>query len=151
MVAVDGEKSVAKPAFHPVFTVSNIKNAIPLILNQTDDHYATWVEFFNIHVYAYNVRDHIEEKAVMASDVDQVTWDRLDALVKQWIYSTISPELAHTIMKPGASALDLWKRLREIFLDNRTRAVYLEEQFNNTRLSAFSNVTDYCAPAQKPS
>ncbi|KAI3782522.1 hypothetical protein L2E82_12572 [Cichorium intybus] len=145
-VAGDGDSSSSRPSFHPAFTVSNIKNAIPLILNQTDDHYASWVEFFNIHVCAYNVQDHIEEKATKPSDIDKATWDRLDALVKQWIYSTISPELAHTIMKPGAYALDLWKRLQEIFLDNRTtRAVYLEEKFNSTRLSAFSNVTDYCA------
>ncbi|KAL4563294.1 hypothetical protein LXL04_027334 [Taraxacum kok-saghyz] len=141
-----GEAENPKSTFHPAFTVNNIKNAIPLILNQSDDHYASWVEFFNIHVCAYNVRDHIDEKAARPTDVDKPTWDRLDALVKQWIYSTISPELGHTIMKPGASALDLWKRLQEIFLNNRhTRAVYLEEQFNNTRLSSFSNITDYCA------
>ncbi|KAI3509816.1 hypothetical protein L1887_25339 [Cichorium endivia] len=49
-------------------------------------------------------------------------------------------------MKVGASALDLWKSLQDIFLNNKTtRAVYLEEQFNNTRLASFSNVTEYCA------
>lgn len=135
-----------KTTFHPAFTVSNIRNAIPLTLNQTDDHYASWVEFFNIHVCAYNVKDHIDEKAPRPADVDNATWERLDALVKQWIYSTISPYLGHSIMKVGASALDLWKSLQDIFLNNKTtRVVYLEEQFNNTRLASFSNVTEYCA------
>ncbi|KAJ9564721.1 hypothetical protein OSB04_000687 [Centaurea solstitialis] len=145
MVTSSGDAN-SKPTFHPAFTVSNIRNAIPLMLNQTDDHYASWVEFFNIHVCAYNVRDHIDEKAPRPTDVDDATWDRLDALVKQWIYSTISPDLGHSIMKPGAKALDLWKSLQEIFLNNKTtRAVYLEEQFNNTRLASFANVTEYCA------
>ncbi|KAJ9545524.1 hypothetical protein OSB04_025231 [Centaurea solstitialis] len=145
MVSSGGEPN-PKPAFHPAFAVSIIRNAILLILNQTDDHYASWVEFFNIHVCAYNVSDHIDEKSPRPTDVDDATWDRLDALVKQWIYSTISPDLGHSIMKPGAKALDLWKSLQDIFLNNKTtRAVYLEEQFNNTRLASFSNVTEYCA------
>lgn len=63
------------------FTVSNIINVIPLILNQTDNHYASWVEFFNIHVCAYNVKDHMDEKVVKPSDVDKDTRDRLDARV----------------------------------------------------------------------
>lgn len=109
-------------AASPISAMSNIKNAIPLILNQTDDHYASWVVFFNIHVCTYNVKDHIDETLPKLSDIDKDTWDRLDALVKQW------------------------KRLQEIFLDNQTtRFVYLEKQFNNNRPSAFSNMTDYCA------
>ncbi|KAJ9554477.1 hypothetical protein OSB04_018522 [Centaurea solstitialis] len=58
----------------------------------------------------------------------------------------VSSELLHTIMKPGATAQELWKRLQEIFQDNKaTRAVYLEEQFNTTRLESFSNISDYSA------
>ncbi|XP_021740849.1 uncharacterized protein LOC110707145 [Chenopodium quinoa] len=73
------------------------------------------------------------------------TWKRLDAIVKQWIYGTISRDLAHTIMKPGASALELWTWLEEIFHDNKhTRAVYLEEQFANTKLEHYANMSDYC-------
>lgn len=68
------------------------------------------------------------------------------SIVKQWIYNAITLDLSHTIMKPSAYALDLWKRLQEIFQENRaTREVYLKEQFNNTRLVAFSNITYYCA------
>ncbi|KAL7590045.1 hypothetical protein Lser_V15G37543 [Lactuca serriola] len=110
-----GDTSIPKTNFQLAFIVSNIKNVIPLVLNQTNDHYASWVEFFNIHVCACNVKDHIDEEAAKPTDVDKTTWDHFDALVKQWIYSTISPELAHTIMKPVASALDLWKRLQENF------------------------------------
>ncbi|XP_021757586.1 uncharacterized protein LOC110722624 [Chenopodium quinoa] len=48
-------------------------------------------------------------------------------------------------MKPGATALELWTRLEEIFHDNKhTRAVYLEEQFAKTKLENFANMSDYC-------
>ncbi|XP_021764060.1 uncharacterized protein LOC110728694 [Chenopodium quinoa] len=48
-------------------------------------------------------------------------------------------------MKQGAFALELWSRLEEVFHDNKhTRAVYLEEKFNNTRLENFANMAAYC-------
>ena len=135
-----------KTNFHPAFGVNNIKNSIPLVLDQTDGQYASWVELFHIQACAYNLLDHIDPDTSRPDSVDDATWKRLDAIVKQWIYATISSDLLQIIMKPGASAQELWTRLAEIFQDNKaTRAVYLEEQFNNTRLNAFSNVADYCA------
>ncbi|XP_010669525.1 uncharacterized protein LOC104886736 [Beta vulgaris subsp. vulgaris] len=133
------------PSFYPTFAVSNIKNVIPLILDQEDNHYATWVEFFRIHVCAYNVRDHSNAPAPRHSTIDEPTWLRLDAIVDQWIYGTISKDLSQIIMKSDATAHELWPGLEEIFYDNKhTLAVYLEEQFNNTRLDQFSNISEYC-------
>lgn len=69
----------------------------------------------------------------------------LDVIVKLWIYGTISQDLAHTIMKPVTTTHELWKRPEELFHENKTtRALYLEDQFTNTRLTDFSNITDYC-------
>ena len=103
------------------------------------------MELFHIHACAYNVLDHIIANTTQPSSVDKPTWERLDAVVKQWIYDTISKDLLQTIMKPGATAKELWAHLEEIFQDNKhTRAVYLEEQFNTTRLENFSNMSDYC-------
>ncbi|KAJ9540484.1 hypothetical protein OSB04_026990 [Centaurea solstitialis] len=139
------DRTTPKSTFHPAFGVNNIKNSIPLTLNQTDDRYASWVELFHIHLCAYDVLDHIDPKTPTPTDIDKATWNRLDAIVKQWILATISPDLLQTIMKPGASAQELWNRLAEIFQDNRaTRAVYLEEQLNSTRMDAFSNAAEYC-------
>lgn len=113
-----------KMPFHLAFGVRNIKNSIPLMLDQTDDRYASWVELFHIHVCAYNVLDHIDPKTPTPFEIDKAIWTRLDAIVKQWIYSTISTDVLQTIMKPGATAQQLWKRLEEIFQDNKaTRAV----------------------------
>ncbi|KAL4558896.1 hypothetical protein LXL04_037101 [Taraxacum kok-saghyz] len=134
-----------KSPFHPAFTVTIVKNSIPILLDRTNSHYAAWVELFTIQACASNVLDHIDSKTPRPADIDNPTWTRLDAVVKQWIYSTISADLIQTIMKPGATAKELWDRLTEIFQDNKvTRVVYLEEQFNSTLLDAFSNVAEYC-------
>ncbi|XP_021728756.1 uncharacterized protein LOC110695839 [Chenopodium quinoa] len=134
----------SSPAFHPAYAVSNIKNLMPITLDQEESQYATWVELFRIHACAFNVLDHIDTTVDRPSDIDDFTWKRLDAIVKQWIYGTISKDLVNTIMKPGATALVLWKRLEELFYDNKhTRAVYLEEQFNTIRLENFANMSEY--------
>ncbi|KAJ9551616.1 hypothetical protein OSB04_015661 [Centaurea solstitialis] len=132
-------------SFQPAFVVSNIKTLIHILLDQEDGQYASWVELFHIHACAYNVLDHIDSTIQRPENVDDSTWNRLDAIVKQWIYGTISKDLLQTIMKPGAKARELWTRLEEIFQDNKhTRVVYLEEQFNTARLENFSNMADYC-------
>jgi len=54
-------------------------------------------------------------------------WERLAAIVKQWIYSTISTDLLHTIITPGATFQDTWDHLTDIFQDNQhSRTVFLE-------------------------
>ncbi|KAJ9537461.1 hypothetical protein OSB04_030194 [Centaurea solstitialis] len=87
------DRTTPKSTFHPAFGVNNIKNSIPLTLNQTDDRYASWVELFHIHLCAYDVLDHIDPKTPTPTDIDKATWNRLDAIVKQWILATISPDL----------------------------------------------------------
>ncbi|KAL2892766.1 Retrovirus-related Pol polyprotein from transposon TNT 1-94, partial [Bienertia sinuspersici] len=131
--------------FHPAFAVNNIKAAIPVLLDNEDSQYTAWSEHFQIHACAYNVMDHIDSSIPKPVDLDSATWTRLDALVKQWIYATISKDLGATILQPGATALQLWNRLKEIFQDHKeTRAIYLEEQLASTKLAQFANVSDYC-------
>ncbi|XP_021731355.1 uncharacterized protein LOC110698267 [Chenopodium quinoa] len=109
------------PGFQPAYAVNNIKNLISITLDQEEGQYATWVERFHIQACAYNVLDHIDASVSRPSDIDDATWTRLDAIVKGWIYSTISKDLVHAIMKQGATALQLW-----------------------TRLEHFANMEDYC-------
>lgn len=96
-----------KTPFHPTF-VNNMKNFIPLILDQTVGHYVSWVEFLQIQACAYDALDHINPKTPRPASIDEATWDRLDAIVKQWIYATISPELAQIILNPNATSQDIW-------------------------------------------
>ncbi|XP_021749891.1 uncharacterized protein LOC110715611 [Chenopodium quinoa] len=131
--------------FHPALAVNNIKNAIPLVLDYEKVQYSNWVELFENHACAYNVLDHIDPTVSRPTDVSAALWKRLDAIVKQWIYGTISTDLLNTILAPKSTAQNLWDRIREIFQDNKnTRVVYLENQFNLLHISNFSNVTAYC-------
>ncbi|XP_021749409.1 uncharacterized protein LOC110715146 [Chenopodium quinoa] len=131
--------------FHSALTISNIKNSIPLTLDYEKVQYSNWVELFDNHVCAYNVLDHIDPTVSRPKDISDALWIRLDAIVKQWIYGTISVELLQTILKPKSTARQTWDRLREIFQDNKTtRAVYLETQLNELHLDSLPNVTAYC-------
>ncbi|XP_022036866.1 uncharacterized protein LOC110939603 [Helianthus annuus] len=145
---------------HPASTVSNIKSLIPITLEMETGQYASWSELFKIQCRAFLVIDHLSPKppAPAASsskdtdkDKDKVTtpvddqWDRLDAIVLQWIYATISNDLLHTILKPNTTAYDAWTTLEGIFQDNKSsRAIHLLHKFSNTRLDGFSNVSAYC-------
>ncbi|XP_074298318.1 uncharacterized protein LOC141629173 [Silene latifolia] len=136
----DATKS-SSPSFHPAYSVSNIKNFVPIILENENVHYASWAELFLNTARAFDVLDHIAPPANAVLNKD-AQWDRLDAIVKQWIYSTISLDLLHTILEPGASAQKAWNRLKDIFNDNQnSRAVMLEQQFTNIHMDNYPNVS----------
>nr|GMD95755.1 retrovirus-related Pol polyprotein from transposon TNT 1-94 [Ipomoea batatas] len=60
---------------------------------------------------------------------DPELWSRVDAIVLQWIYGTISEDL-HTIIERDSTAELAWNMLEDIFLDNKnSRALYLEQEF----------------------
>ncbi|KAJ9557734.1 hypothetical protein OSB04_012348 [Centaurea solstitialis] len=104
---------------HPVFAVNNIKNFIPLLLDKQGGNYTSWVELFHIHACAHDVLDHIDASVPQPTSVDAPMWDRIDAVVKQWIYSTISKDLLETIIKPRATAHELWTHLEKLFQDDK--------------------------------
>ncbi|XP_074314419.1 uncharacterized protein LOC141649633 [Silene latifolia] len=134
----------SKPSFSPAYSVSNIKNYVPIILVIENVHYASWAELFLNTARDFDVLNHIAppKDAILKKDDG---WDRLDAIVKQWIYSTISIDLLHTILEPGASAQKTWDRLKDIFNDNQnSRTVTLEQQFSNIHMDNYSNVSAYC-------
>ncbi|XP_074282686.1 uncharacterized protein LOC141607226 [Silene latifolia] len=140
-----GESDANKTApFHPAFSVSNIKNHVPITLEIENVHYASWAELFLNAAQAYDVADHIVPPKNNVVNKD-ATWTCLDAIVKQWIYSTISVDLLHTILKPGATAQQAWERLQDIFNDNKSsRAVYLEQQFSSIQMDNYPNASAYC-------
>ncbi|XP_074292099.1 uncharacterized protein LOC141618946 [Silene latifolia] len=139
--------------FHPAFTVGNIKHHIPITLDMETAHYDSWAELFLNTAQAFEVGDHIsaahDDGDSSSSDDDSVPdlkqWTRLDAIVKQWIFTTISQDLLLTILQPGATAKTLWDRIHDLFRDNKhTRAVSLERQFSSTKIDNFSNASAYC-------
>ncbi|XP_021986114.1 uncharacterized protein LOC110882390 [Helianthus annuus] len=147
---------------HPAMTISNIKNFIPITLEVETDHYSTWSELFQNCCKAYQVFDHLQPRPTAATSsttadkaADQTAdkaaeaaaealWSRLDAIVKQWIYGTISTDLLHIILSPGQTAHQAWTTLENIFKDNKnSRAVYLQQEFTNVRLDNYPNMAAY--------
>ncbi|XP_076939279.1 uncharacterized protein LOC143607881 [Bidens hawaiensis] len=113
--------------------------------------YTSWSELFKIHCKAFMVFDHLSNKKPptpakpedAAKDLQQ--WERINPIVLQWIYGTISQDLIHTILRKNTTACDAWEALEAIFQDNKTcRAIYLANKLSNTSLDAFPNCTAYC-------
>ncbi|XP_060216940.1 uncharacterized protein LOC132644361 [Lycium barbarum] len=116
-----------------------------------NSQYGTWAELFKIHARSHKVLRHIipppkgKEKPASKTDEEVELWTTIDATVLQWIYSTISNDLLNTIIKPDATVMDVWDRLRDIFQDHQTsRAVTLEQEFTTTRMEDFPNAFAYC-------
>ncbi|XP_019435882.1 PREDICTED: uncharacterized protein LOC109342335 [Lupinus angustifolius] len=139
----------SKTEFHPALAVSNIRNHIPIILEMEKDQYDTWAELFRLHARSHQVLHHIipspGKEPPTPTDADHEQWVTLDATVLQWIYSTISTDLLTTILEPNSTAMEAWNLLTDIFQDNQNaRAVTLEQEFSNTRMEDFPNVSAYC-------
>nr|GMC64528.1 retrovirus-related Pol polyprotein from transposon TNT 1-94 [Ipomoea batatas] len=111
-------------------------------------------QLFKIHAKAYKVLDHITPPSKEADksnsspslkDTDPELWSRVDAIVLQWIYGTISEDLLHTIIERDSTAEIAWNRLEDIFSDNKnSRALYLEQEFSTVRMEQFPDASSYC-------
>ncbi|KAJ0590551.1 putative RNA-directed DNA polymerase [Helianthus annuus] len=146
------------PKLHPAITVSNIKNFIPITLEVETSQYSSWAELFKIHCRAFQVLDHLSPRkndpvtAAVSKDADKDkttpdddVWSRLDAIVLQWIYGTISTDLLSTIIRPDSTACYAWTALKSIFHDNQaTQAVLLQKKFANVKLDSFPSMSAYC-------
>jgi hypothetical protein len=102
------------PSIHHALTVNNITNFIKITLDIEKSQYTTWSELFTIHAQAYDVLDHIIPSIVSTSssrppkETDPALWKRLDAIVLQCIYGTISTDLLHTIIERNSTAQSAW-------------------------------------------
>lgn len=139
---------------HPTTTVTNIKSCIPVVLDYEGTQFNNWATLFKLHCRANLVIDHIlppptTPVSSTASVADEAAakalWDRLDDIVRQWIYGTISNDLLNTIIDQDDTAAEAWSRLLCLFQDNKSaRALALDTKFTNTKLVDFPNVKAYC-------
>lgn len=137
---------------HPALTVPNITNFIKVTLDIEKGQYNTWSELFKIHARVYQVLDHIippsptdPQTTPSLKQTDPNLWLRLDAVVLQWIYGTISNDLLNTIIERDSTAELAWNRLFDIFYDNKnSRALYLEQEFSRVTMEQFPDASSYC-------
>jgi hypothetical protein len=91
-------QTAASNKFHTAFSINNVKSIIPVTLDNDSNIYLSWSALFMIQARVHNLLDHIipptDEKAVAAAaavknnDID--LWNRLDAVVLQWMYATVT-------------------------------------------------------------
>ncbi|KAJ9546295.1 hypothetical protein OSB04_018838 [Centaurea solstitialis] len=95
---------------HPATTVTNIKNHIPLVLGTEEGNYNNWVALFKVQCTVCKVLDHIIPPDAAPSEHDE-EWLCLDAIVLQWIYSTITTDLISLTRQTGGDwqSLKKWK------------------------------------------
>ncbi|XP_022017731.1 uncharacterized protein LOC110917496 [Helianthus annuus] len=131
---------MADQKLHPVVTVSNIKTFVRVTLDHEASDYNTWSELFRLHCTTYLVADHLSPRTPpVATDKDKEkstsgspsspgdSWERLDAIVLQWMYGTISTDLLKTVIKTRITAYDAWKAIKSLFQDNKaTHALFLK-------------------------
>ncbi|CAH9111836.1 unnamed protein product [Cuscuta europaea] len=142
--AMAAESSTPRTTIHPALTINNIKTHIPITLDLKDDEYSSWVFLFELHLEAHNLMFLINQDPA-PSTIDVPTRKQLDALVRQWMFFTMSKDLMLTVLKSGKTSKDLWEHLKTLFQDNKgTRAATLESKFVNLKLTDCSDVDDYC-------
>nr|KAJ0197156.1 hypothetical protein LSAT_V11C700354450 [Lactuca sativa] len=131
----------------------NIKKAVPLVLDLDRMNYDLWCEVFETHCIGFGVDDHLQPPVQKPSTsepkdkdlpVDQKEWNKIDSIVKSWIYSTVSHSLLQMILKRKATAHGLWVALEDLFRTNKDqKAMQLEDQLRNITMGDLS-VNDYC-------
>ncbi|XP_021617937.1 uncharacterized protein LOC110618979 [Manihot esculenta] len=85
---------------HPTTTITNIMETINLMLDYEYAKYNNWAMLFTIHAKAILTYDHIDLPTVTAlvtNLADWAQWDRIDNIVRRWIYGTISDDLLNTL------------------------------------------------------
>ncbi|KAM0064677.1 putative isopenicillin N synthase [Helianthus debilis subsp. tardiflorus] len=134
-----------KPSLHPAYTVTNINNKIRT-LDGKKVTYSSWVKLFNLHARAYKVLHHIDGTAPPEeSDPSFAAWSEIDALILQWIYSTLSDDILARVLSSDLTARAAWLKIHEIFVNNKqARVVTLETKFTNTTLTSCASFDDYC-------
>ncbi|XP_021995893.1 uncharacterized protein LOC110893081 [Helianthus annuus] len=129
---------------HPVYSVTNIHNKIRT-LDGEKVTYSAWVKLFRLHAKGYEVLKHIDGTEPPAKDDEGYdSWAKVDSIVLQWIYGTISDDLLVRILDDHTTAQQAWNKLQSIFQNNKnSRASSLLHAFTNTTLASCAPLKEY--------
>ncbi|MCI54235.1 hypothetical protein A2U01_0075484, partial [Trifolium medium] len=95
------DTQAAKPKFHSAFAINNVKTSIPVTFENDFNLYLSWSALFKVQARVHNVLDHIipptDETTRQAAETlktsDSELWNRLDVVVLQWMYATVSQDI----------------------------------------------------------
>jgi len=121
--------------------VQNIRSLVHIVLDLNAGNYTRWRDQILLVIGKYSLDSHVLADLLAPEFPD---WTRMDCVVKSWIASTISPDLAEMVIDRAASARIVWCALEDQFLGNReTRALHLDVQFRNLVQGDLS-ISDFC-------
>ncbi|XP_010515034.1 PREDICTED: uncharacterized protein LOC104790935 [Camelina sativa] len=125
------------------FGVTNIKNQIPVLLDEDEHNYDAWRELLLTHCMAFDVSGHLDGSLHPANANDDA-WLKHDGLVKLWLYSTMAPPLFRSSFQTGGTARDVWNRVEAQFRNNKdARAIQLDNELRTMEIGDMT-VRDYC-------
>ena len=122
--------------YHPAFAITNVKSLIPITLD-TVGMYHSWAALLKVLCRVHDLKNHIIPPTdamelttyEQSKSADLVYRKRLDAVVLNWIYGSISHDLLTAILLKDDTAQGAWARLECMFQDNKaSRASHLEQE-----------------------
>jgi len=134
-----------RPTTHKAFGITNIKGHIPLVLDLERLNYDSWRELFSTHCEAYDTLDHIDTTYdPPAAKPTEPEWKKVDAVVKMWLYSTLSQNLIQMVLKKDNTSRQVWLNLEKLFRDNKdARAMQLANELRSITMGDLT-VSAYC-------
>lgn len=125
---------------HKAYGITNIKTYVPLILDLTAHNYEPWSDLFKAHCIAYDVLDHIDDTFdAPNSPPTDTEWEKLDSMVKLWLFGSISQSLITSAYSSKATARRVWLNLHALFYDNKeSTAMQLETELRTLSLGDLS-------------
>lgn len=121
---------------HPerCYGVTNIKNQIPVLLDDNEHNYDAWRELLLTHCLAFDVSGHLDG-TLQHANANDTAWQKHDGLVKLWLYGTMSQPLFRSSFQPGGTARDLWLRVENQFRNNKeARAIQLDNELRTLEI-----------------
>ncbi|XP_022019192.1 uncharacterized protein LOC110919223 [Helianthus annuus] len=131
------------PTLHPVYTVTNIQNKV---LDGEKVSYSSWVKLFMLHATGYEVVCHIDGTPSPDEKSPEFTsWKKIDAIVLQWIYDTLSDDLLVRVLTDKSTAYEAWQRVKRLFVNNKgSCAQALQQELTNLKLASLPSLEAYC-------
>ncbi|GKA93518.1 WRKY family transcription factor [Tanacetum coccineum] len=132
-----------KQPIDKAYSIASIKACIPTPLDLDKLNYNSWSSLFKRFCRTYEVQHHLEAPPTTATSVNDPLHESNDSLVVMWMYSTISPKLVEMVIDDDTSAHGVWKRLKDLFHNNKdARVTQLDNEIRNMAIGS-SSVTDF--------
>jgi hypothetical protein len=133
----------AGPSVVAVIRNVPILERVPIKLSHTVANFFAWQMYFGLHFGEYDLLDHIDGTVDLLAMPHDPDWSTIDAAIIRWFFQTISTNIFHTIVHDGDTASDVWKKITDLFTDNKIqRITFLQQEFfglhqNDLSLNAF--------------